>query len=82
MPWTLEDLDQSIEAGSAGDAVGESGSGQSTLVRVLCGLLIHQEGDVKSDGRELGTGSRTTRGSFVGGTRSCSRVPGGPSIHA
>ena len=53
LPWTLEDLDLAIEPGSAVGVVGESGSGKSTLVRVLCGLLIHQEGEVVFDGREL-----------------------------
>ena len=53
LPWTLEDLDLSIEPGSAVGVVGESGSGKSTLVRVLCGLLIHQEGEVVFDGRGL-----------------------------
>jgi ABC-type glutathione transport system ATPase component len=33
--------------------VGESGSGKSTLVRILCGILIHQQGDVDFDGRPL-----------------------------
>ena len=54
LPWTLEDLNLSIEAGSTVGVVGESGSGKSTLVRVLCGLLIHQVGEVIFDGRELG----------------------------
>ena len=53
LPWTLDDLDLSIERGSSVGIVGESGSGKSTLVRILCGLLIHQEGDVTFEGRDL-----------------------------
>ncbi len=53
-PWTLEDLDLSIERASSVGIVGESGSGKSTLVRILCGLLIHQQGEVRFDGRGLG----------------------------
>ncbi|HTZ50606.1 MAG TPA: dipeptide/oligopeptide/nickel ABC transporter ATP-binding protein [Spirochaetia bacterium] len=51
--WTLEGLDLQIEKGSAVGIVGESGSGKSTLVRVLCGLMVHQQGDVKFDGRDI-----------------------------
>jgi ABC-type glutathione transport system ATPase component len=46
-------LHLSIEAGSSVGVVGESGSGKSTLVRILCGLLVHQKGEVVFDGREL-----------------------------
>ena len=53
LPWTLEDLDLTIEKGSSVGVVGESGSGKSTLVRILCGLLIRQQGDVRFDGRDL-----------------------------
>jgi ABC-type glutathione transport system ATPase component len=53
LPWTLEDLNLSIDAASSVGVVGESGSGKSTLVRILCGLLVHQEGEVRFDGREL-----------------------------
>ena len=53
LPWTLDDLDLSIEKASSVGVVGESGSGKSTLVRILCGLLIHQEGDVNFDGRDV-----------------------------
>jgi len=53
LSWTLENLDLSIEKGSSVGVVGESGSGKSTLVRILCGLLIRQEGDVTFDGKDL-----------------------------
>ena len=52
-PWTLEGLDLDIERGSSVGVVGESGSGKSTLVRVLCGLMVHQQGEVRFDGRDL-----------------------------
>ncbi len=53
LPWTLKDMDLSIERASSVGIVGESGSGKSTLVRILCGLLIRQEGEVIFDGLEL-----------------------------
>ena len=51
--WTLKDLNLSIERSSSVGIVGESGSGKSTLVRILCGILIHQKGEVDFDGRPL-----------------------------
>ena len=51
--WTLKDLNLSIESKSSVGLVGESGSGTSTLVRILCGLLTHQKGDVSFDGRDI-----------------------------
>jgi ABC-type glutathione transport system ATPase component len=51
--WTLEDLALDIERGSAVGIVGESGSGKSTLVRILCGLVVHQQGEVRFDGRDM-----------------------------
>lgn len=51
--WTLHGLSLGIEAGSTVGIVGESGSGKSTLIRVMCGLLRHQRGTVRFDGREL-----------------------------
>jgi ABC-type glutathione transport system ATPase component len=54
LPWTLEGLDLTIDRASSVGIVGESGSGKSTLVRILCGLLVHQRGDVVFDGRGLG----------------------------
>ena len=42
-----------MAAGSTLGIVGESGSGKSTLIRVMCGLLRHQRGTVRFDGRDL-----------------------------
>src|SRR5690606_14704835 len=52
--WTVHDIDLAIERGASVGIVGESGSGKSTLIRILCGLLVHQEGTVQFDGRSLG----------------------------
>lgn len=51
--WTLHDISLIIKSGSTVGIVGESGSGKSTLIRVMCGLLHHQEGTVKFDGRDI-----------------------------
>jgi ABC-type glutathione transport system ATPase component len=51
--WTLHDISVAIRPNSTVGIVGESGSGKSTLIRVMCGLLRHQKGSVKFDGREV-----------------------------
>lgn len=52
--WTLRDISLEVTAGSTIGIVGESGSGKSTLIRVMCGLLKHQRGSVRFEGREIG----------------------------
>lgn len=51
--WTLQDISLTIGLQSTVGIVGESGSGKSTLVRVMCGLLRHQQGIVKFNGKEI-----------------------------
>jgi len=51
--WTLQDISLTIDLQSTVGIVGESGSGKSTLVRVMCGLLRHQQGFVKFNGKEI-----------------------------
>lgn len=63
--WTLCGISLAVRAGSTLGIVGESGSGKSTLVRVMCGLLRHQRGTVRFDGRDIsefrGDGSNELR---------------------
>jgi len=51
--WTLHDISLSIALKSTVGIVGESGSGKSTLIRVMCGLLRHQQGTVRFNGKDL-----------------------------
>jgi ABC-type glutathione transport system ATPase component len=51
--WTLKDISLDVEPQSTLGVVGESGSGKSTLIRVMCGLLHHQRGTVRFDGRDI-----------------------------
>ena len=51
--WTLHDISLSIDLKSTVGIVGESGSGKSTLIRVMCGLLRHQQGTVRFNGRDI-----------------------------
>jgi ABC-type glutathione transport system ATPase component len=51
--WTLKEISLAVRPQSTLGIVGESGSGKSTLIRVMCGLLRHQRGSVRFDGREI-----------------------------
>ena len=63
--WTLCGISLAVPPGSTLGIVGESGSGKSTLVRVMGGLLRHQRGTVRFDGRDIsdfrGEGSKELR---------------------
>lgn len=51
--WALHDINLSLDPGVSLGIVGETGSGKSTLVRVLCGLLRVSAGSVFFDGRPV-----------------------------
>lgn len=52
-PWTLEDIDLAIPAGSSLGIVGSSGSGKSTLTKLLQRLYVPATGRVLIDGVDL-----------------------------
>lgn len=51
--WALNGIDMSIEGNSTLGIVGETGSGKSTLIRLLCGLLPLETGSATFQGREI-----------------------------
>lgn len=51
--WILKDANVTIPVGSAVGIVGETGSGKSTFVDVLLGLLVLQEGKIEVDGQNI-----------------------------
>lgn len=53
-PWTLEDIDLDIAAGSTLGIVGSSGSGKSTLTKLLQRLYTPAGGRVLVDGVDVG----------------------------
>ena len=53
-PWTLEDIDLDIPAGSTLGIVGSSGSGKSTLTKLLQRLYVPAAGRVLIDGVDIG----------------------------
>lgn len=53
-PWTLEDIDLDVPAGSTLGIVGSSGSGKSTLTKLLQRLYVANAGRVLIDGVDIG----------------------------
>lgn len=51
--WTLEQITLSVGPGEVLGIVGPNGSGKSSLLRVLAGLQVPQQGMVRLDGQEL-----------------------------
>ena len=52
-PWTLEDIDLTVPAGSTLGIVGSSGSGKSTLTKLLQRLYVPAAGRVLVDGTDV-----------------------------
>jgi subfamily B ATP-binding cassette protein HlyB/CyaB len=52
-PWTLEDIDLEVPAGSTLGIVGSSGSGKSTLTKLLQRLYVPAAGRVTIDGVDI-----------------------------
>jgi ABC-type multidrug transport system fused ATPase/permease subunit len=52
-PWVLNGLDLTIPKGARVGFVGSTGSGKSTTLDLLMGLLIPAEGELKVDGQPL-----------------------------
>ena len=53
-PWTLDDIDLEIPAGTSLGIVGSSGSGKSTLTKLLQRLYVPQGGRILVDGIDIG----------------------------
>lgn len=49
--WAVRHVDLGIKQGEAVGLIGANGSGKSTLLRLLCGVLIPDEGSVTRHGR-------------------------------
>ena len=56
-PWVVDDLDFSIRKGTRVGIVGSTGSGKSTTLDLLMGLLMPNDGEVLVDGSPI-TGNR------------------------
>jgi oligopeptide/dipeptide ABC transporter ATP-binding protein len=57
----VDGVDLTIGRGEAVAVVGESGSGKSTLARILAGLEVASEGEVRFDGQLVDPASRASR---------------------
>ena len=49
----LRGIDLKIEKGSFTAVLGHNGSGKSTLAKLLCSILVPEEGSIKIDGKEI-----------------------------
>jgi len=59
--WALKDISFSIAKGTTIGVIGQNGSGKSTLLKILAGLMLPSEGEVRMNGKtssliELGMG--------------------------
>ena len=59
--WALRDVNFKIEEGESVGFIGVNGSGKSTLLKVLCGILVPDDGKIVTHGKisallELGVG--------------------------
>ncbi|GAA4477666.1 NHLP family bacteriocin export ABC transporter peptidase/permease/ATPase subunit [Rhodococcus olei] len=71
-PWVVRGLDLYIPAGSTVALVGRSGSGKSTVARLLLGLVPPTEGTVRFDGIDAATlDVRSLRRQFGVVTQDC-----------
>ena len=52
-PWVLRDINLIVKKGSRIGIVGQTGSGKSTLIDILMGLLLPTEGYLEVDGKKL-----------------------------
>ena len=57
----LDDVNLDVTEGTVFALVGPDGAGKSTLIRILCGLMNPDSGDVRVLGREFGTGRKELR---------------------
>ena len=52
-PWVFRDVNLTVKKGSRIGIVGQTGSGKSTLIDILMGLLLPTEGYLEVDGKKL-----------------------------
>jgi len=53
LPWVLEDVNLTLKRGEKAAIVGSVGSGKSTLIKLVAGLIPPTKGDVLINGRHL-----------------------------
>lgn len=77
-PWVLAGIDLEIRRGGRIGLIGSTGSGKSTLVDLLMGLLTPTAGQITIDGRDARSGASRTPRRLAVGDRPCTpkHLPG------
>lgn len=57
-PWVLKNIDLTIAKGSRVGFIGTTGSGKSTFLDIIMGLLQPTEGSIEIDGQPIAVGNR------------------------
>ena len=50
----LEQVNMELEAGRIVGLVGKNGSGKTVLMKLLCGFLFPDQGEIRVDGKRVG----------------------------
>jgi ATP-binding cassette subfamily B protein len=53
LPWTLRDINLNFNKGDIVGLIGETGTGKSTLIDIIMGLLDPTEGEILIDGKNI-----------------------------
>jgi energy-coupling factor transport system ATP-binding protein len=65
-PWTLENINFTVDKGAAMSLVGKNGAGKSTLAKIICGFEKPASGTILFKGRDIQAFSIKERAEHIG----------------